>query len=138
MPKWWLWRLCGATAVHDPGGPGACSTIRTWLRAAMPPPSVAEPSSPNTMAGSSRLDPISIPRGPSTRSMSANRLQKIGNCPLEYFFEYGLNIALPDELTVDPTVWLDSSVQLARCLHELFENFIRELMAGREDSQLQT
>ena len=73
-----------------------------------------------------RLDPTA-PDGP---VMSANGLQKIGECPRAFFFKYGLDLSPPDETVVDPTCWLDA---LARglLLHELFEVFVRELVAAK-------
>ena len=60
-------------------------------------------------------------------TVSASRLETLGQCPLRYFFRYVLEIELPEELTIDPTVWLDP---LARgsLLHEVFEVFLNELI----------
>ena len=60
--------------------------------------------------------------------MSANRLQTVGECPRAFFFNYGLDLSPPDEILVNPDQWLDA---LARglLLHELFEVFVRELVA---------
>ena len=62
--------------------------------------------------------------------MSANRLQTVGECPRAFFFHYGLDLVPPDEIVVDPDQWLDA---LARglLLHELFEVFVRELVAEK-------
>ena len=62
--------------------------------------------------------------------MSANRLQTAGECPRAFFFNYGLDLSLPDEILVNPDQWRDA---LARglLLHELFEVFVRELVAEK-------
>ena len=39
--------------------------------------------------------------------MSASQLETMGQCPLKYFFRYVLKIGVPDELALDPDVWLD-------------------------------
>ena len=49
------------------------------------------------------LDPTS-PNGP---ILSSSRLEKLGSCPLEYFFRYVLEVKTPEEYKLDPSVWLD-------------------------------
>src|SRR5262249_28320423 len=60
-------------------------------------------------------------------AVSASRLETLGQCPLKYFFRYVLDLEPPEELTIDPSVWLDP---LARgsLLHEVFERFLKDLV----------
>ena len=71
------------------------------------------------------------PTAPAGPAVSASQLETLGQCPLRYFFRYVLRIGTPDELTLDPDIWLDP---LARgsLLHEVFELFISELIERRE------
>jgi hypothetical protein len=124
--EWWLWRLCGPTLVHDPGA----LVLQQFPHLAQGRRATAERRRTEFTAYDGRVEQAGPDLDP-TRSdhqvLSANRLQKIGKCPLMYFFEYGLGITPPDELEVDPTVWLDALAE-GLLLHELFETFIRELL----------
>ena len=68
------------------------------------------------------LDP-SKPDAPRT---SPSRLETFGTCPRKFFFRYGLGIYPPVEHVVDHDQWLDA-LQLGSLLHEVFEDFLREL-----------
>jgi len=63
------------------------------------------------------------------RPLSASRLETLGRCPLEYFFNHVLGIERPEEFDLDPEVWLDA---LARgsLLHSVFREFMTRLLAG--------
>jgi len=63
--------------------------------------------------------------------MSSGRLELIGRCPLAFFFQRGLGIAPPEELELDPARWLDP-LAYGSLLHEVFEQFVRELVEKRE------
>ena len=68
------------------------------------------------------LDPAR-PGGP---VLSASALEKMGSCPLEYFFRYGLGIRPPDEIRVDPRVWLEPA-ERGQLLHATFRRFMSRL-----------
>ena len=68
------------------------------------------------------LDP-SRPGGP---ILSASALEKMGSCPLEYFFMYGLGIRPPDEIRVDPRIWLEPA-ERGGLLHAAFRRFMSRL-----------
>ncbi len=70
---------------------------------------------------------ILLPRGP---VLSARRLETVGCCPLRYFFRYVLDIAPPEELTVDLTRWLDP-LEFGNLLHDVFYRFMSELITER-------
>lgn len=59
---------------------------------------------------------------------SASALEKLGACPLAYFFQRRLGLFPPDEPSDDPDVWLDAR-QFGSLLHELFRSFMAELTA---------
>src|SRR5262249_48963745 len=63
--------------------------------------------------------------------VSASRLETLGQCPLKYFFRFVLDLEPPEELTIDPSIWLNP---LARgsLLHEVFERFLKDLVIAGE------
>lgn len=126
--EWWLWRLCGATPVHDP----EALMLAHYPHLAQGRHATTERRRIEFTEYDGRVEEAGPDLDP-TRSehqvLSANRLQKIGKCPLMYFFEYGLDITPPDELKDDQTVWLDA-LAAGSLLHELFEKFIRELLVA--------
>src|SRR5271157_2866191 len=66
------------------------------------------------------------PTGPDGPVLSASRLEKLGSCPMEYFFRYVLKIEPPEEYQIDPLVWLDP-LQKGALLHEVFREFMARL-----------
>jgi len=73
-------------------------------------------------AAGAELDPSAAD---ATRT-SPSRLETFGACPRRFFFRYGLGIYPPDEHVVNHEQWLDA-LQLGSLLHEIFEDFLREL-----------
>ncbi len=63
--------------------------------------------------------------------MSASRLETLGTCPRKYFFARALEITPPSDCEVDPDRWLTAS-DIGSVLHNLFEEFLRELLAVNE------
>ena len=59
--------------------------------------------------------------------MSSGQLELVGRCPLAFFFRHGLLLEEPKELVIDPGRWLDAPA-LGLLVHEVFEEFIRELV----------
>ena len=118
--EWWLWRLCGASVRARIPRPWCWRTILIWPQGRH---AAAERRRSEFTEYDGRVEqagPDLDPTQSDHRVLSANRLQTIGKCPLMYFFEYGLGIAPPDELEVDPNVWLDA-LATGSLLHELFE-----------------
>jgi ATP-dependent helicase/nuclease subunit B len=68
------------------------------------------------------LDPTK-PDGP---VLSASALEMVGSCPMEYFFRYVLGIRPPDEVRIDPRVWLDPA-ERGQLLHAVFRRFMQRL-----------
>ncbi len=123
--QWWLWRLCGTLPVqgaaervarHYPHL--ACGAEATGKRHSA---AFTEYDGHVERAGYV-LDPTAA-NGP---VMSSGRLELLGRCPLAFFFHYGLNLVLPDELEIDTRRWLDP-LTLGHLLHVVFEQFVGEL-----------
>ncbi|HEY5087678.1 MAG TPA: PD-(D/E)XK nuclease family protein, partial [Gemmatimonadaceae bacterium] len=62
------------------------------------------------------------PRARPDRAISASALQKLAECPLSWFYHYGLSLRPPQDPDYNPDVWLDSAKRGA-LLHEVFEKF---------------
>ena len=124
--EWWLWRMSEKAEVVDPSSLVAARYPhlgRGFELAQMR-------RSDEFTVFDGRL-PIPGPELDLTSSagptVSASRLETLGQCPLKYFFRYVLDLEPPAELAIDPSVWLDP---LARgsLLHEVFELFLKELI----------
>ncbi len=63
---------------------------------------------------------FSHPHGP---VLSASRLERLGTCPLEYFFRYVLGVEPLKEYVLDPMVWLDPA-ERGSLLHTVFRKFM--------------
>ena len=63
--------------------------------------------------------------------VSPSRLEALARCPYSYFLKHVLGIEPPEELVRDLEVWLDP-LQLGSLLHDLFEEFMRELTERSE------
>jgi ATP-dependent helicase/nuclease subunit B len=124
--EWWLWRATGPEDIVEPAaviGARYPHLGRGYFLA-------AERGSDRFTAFDGWIpDPgkeldLTAASGP---PVSASRLETLGDCPLRYFFRYVLEIKPPDELVIDPDVWLDP---LARgsLLHEVFERFFKNLV----------
>ncbi len=125
VSEWWLWRTCGAEQIIDPEnlvsesfphlgqGMFALSQRRSDM--------FTEYDGWVPQAGID-LDPTA-PDGP---ILSASRLEKLGSCPLEYFFQYVLEALPPEEYRIDPAVWLDP-LQKGSLLHAVFREFMATL-----------
>ncbi|MFP6576852.1 MAG: PD-(D/E)XK nuclease family protein [Pirellulaceae bacterium] len=129
MAEWWLWRLTEEDQVTNldqfvdeqfPHLQEGRLAQQQWLSEEFTPYDGLVP------AAGADLDPT-VADGP---VMSANRLQTVGECPRAFFFNYGLDLAPPDETVVDPDQWLDAMTR-GLLLHELFEVFVRELVAEK-------
>lgn len=124
--EWWLWRLCGTTPVQD----AEALVLAQYPHLAQGQHAAAQRRRREFTEYDGRVEQAGVDLDPThsdQRVQSANRLQTIGNCPLRYFFEYGLDIAPPDDVGGDPSIWLDSLAS-GSLLHELFEKFMRELV----------
>jgi ATP-dependent helicase/nuclease subunit B len=72
------------------------------------------------------LDPTANPE----RQISPSSLEKLGACPLAWFYRYGLSLFPPGDPEYDAERWLDQ-LQRGSLLHKVFETFGREY-AGRQ------
>ncbi len=125
--EWWLWRTCSAGPVaeiekviteHFPhlGRGFEARRARASDTFTVYDGYVAE-------AGVD-CDPAA-PGGP---ALSATRLETLARSPMDYFCQYVLEIAVPDEYKLDPSVWLDPA-QRGDLLHEVFRAFMTQLIA---------
>ena len=124
--EWWLWRTCGDERVGSPDEilgehfPDLMRGLQTQKNRQGPEFTVYDGLVPDERP---ELDPTSA-SGP---IVSAAMLEAIGQCPLKYFFRYALKIRPPEELTVDPTRWLEPAT-FGDLLHEVLHQFMSELM----------
>jgi RecB family exonuclease len=65
------------------------------------------------------------------RPISPTSLQTLAECPLRWFYHYGLGLRPPDDVAYDPDCWLDAR-DIGSLLHTVFERFVREYR-GRQD-----
>jgi ATP-dependent helicase/nuclease subunit B len=61
--------------------------------------------------------------------LSSNGLETVGACPRRFFYHYALGLEPPEELVVDPEVWLDPLAS-GSLLHQVFEDFVRGRIAA--------
>ena len=127
--EWWLWRMC---AVESPENPEEILArhfphLGRGFRAARARESdrFTEYDGYVPQAGLD-LDPT-VPQGP---VLSASRLEKLGACPMEFFFQYVLGIEPLKENKIDPRVWLQPT-ERGRLLHEVFRQFMGRLNPGK-------
>jgi PD-(D/E)XK nuclease superfamily len=124
--EWWLWRATGPEDIIDPKaviGARYPHLGRGFLLADERGSDRFTVFDGWIPGRATELD-LTATTGP---PVSASRLETLGDCPLRYFFRYVLGIKPPDELVVDPDVWLDP---LARgsLLHEVFERFFKDMV----------
>ena len=60
------------------------------------------------------------------RALSASRLEGLGQCPLDYFFEHVLDLSPPEEHCPDPAVWINA-LERGKLLHNVFREFMYRL-----------
>lgn len=126
--EWWLWRILG----DEPMGAAlelVCQRfphLGQGLDAARRRESAEFTAHDGLVPEAGQdLDPFR-PDGP---VMSASKLQRLGACPLGYFFRHVLELKPPPDLAIEPGLWLDA-LEKGGLLHELFYSFMIEL-AGR-------
>jgi hypothetical protein len=123
--EWWLCRLCGEPAPQDPEE--AVALAFPHLGRGMEARRARESDIFTAYDGyvpeaGEDLDPAK-PGGP---VLSASRLEKLGSCPLEYFFAYILGVKSPEEFSLDPSVWLEPT-EKGELLHAVFHRFLLRL-----------
>ncbi|HOX38715.1 MAG TPA: PD-(D/E)XK nuclease family protein [Candidatus Brocadiia bacterium] len=68
------------------------------------------------------------PSKPDGHLLSSSQLEMLGHCPMEFFLKHILGVEPPEELEVDPAVWLDPR-QKGSFIHDLFCEFMRGLVS---------
>lgn len=124
-PDWWRWRLCGETTVSNAGAAISHQFPhlgRGFVAAeARASEAFTEYDGYVPEAGAD-LDP----RRPGAPAVSASGLELLGRCPRDYFFHYALDIAPPEDLVLDPSLWLDP-LERGSLLHDVFRDFMCQL-----------
>jgi len=126
--EWWLCRLCGDPAPQDPEETVAQAFPHLgWgMEARRARESVLFTAYDGYVPEAGEdLDPAK-PGGP---VLSARRLEKLGKCPLEYFFAYVLGVEPPEEYSLDPSRWLEAR-EKGDLLHAVFHKFLLRLPEG--------
>jgi len=123
LTEWWLRRLTEEKRVKNAGE----LLARNAPHLARGRVAAAARRGPDLTAWDGYVPDAGADLDPSAAAgkvLSSNGLEAAGACPLRFFFRYGLEIELPEEIVVDPSRWLDP---LARgsLLHGLFEEFLR-------------
>ncbi len=123
--EWWLCRMCGDPAVREPEE--AVAREFPHLGRGMKARRARESDLFTAYDGyvpeaGEDLDPAR----PGGLVLSARRLEKLGKCPLEYFFSYVLDIKPPEEFSFDPSRWLEPGERGA-LLHAVFHDFMLRL-----------
>jgi len=124
--EWWLWRLCGPDTIDQP----LDLLHRHFPRLAEGFHASQQRQSDKFTAYDGRVPAAGKYLNPTVedgRVLSASGLKTLAQCPLRFFYQYGLGIKLPDEVLVDASRWLDA-LAFGSLLHELFEQFMRELL----------
>ncbi len=125
ITEWWLWLACGDHQIQNAGEAIARSFphLNQGMAAELERQSdrFTEYDGHVPQAGLDN-DPTS-PDGP---VLSASRLEKLGSCPMGYFFQFVLKIAPPEEYEIDPSMWLDP-LQKGTLLHSVFREFMARL-----------
>lgn len=137
--EWWLWRILGEEPIEAPLelvcqrfphlGQGLAAARRRMS-------DEFTPHDGRVPEAGLDLDPFK-PNGP---VMSATKLERLGACPLSYFFRHVLGVKPPPDLAIEPGVWLDALAK-GELLHELFYKFMSELagqppQADRDEERL--
>jgi ATP-dependent helicase/nuclease subunit B len=126
LGEWWLWRFTGETQVDNAGEVLALRAphlVRGRRAAAARAGAAFTEWDGRVPLAGSVLDPTA----PAGKVLSSNGLETAGACPRRFFYRYGLDIAPPEELVVEPERWLDPLLT-GSLLHELFEEYVREIV----------
>jgi len=123
---WWLWRLCTESR------PGNSAEIVHRAFAHLKRGELAE--SMRSSADFTPFDGLVARAGkegdPAKEDgpvMSVSALETIGRCPLAFFYKYVLRIEPPEEISADPSLWLEAH-QAGSLLHRVFYHFISGLL----------
>lgn len=119
--EWWLSRICTQGQPRDPLqtlGPSFPHLAR-GIRARRARESERFTEYDGYVPSAGREHDVSNPPGP---VFSASRLERLGTCPLEYFFRYVLGVEPLKEFVLDPMAWLDPA-EKGSLLHAVFRTF---------------
>jgi len=128
--EWWMWRLLGSEKVSNAFAAASARFPRagrgSFAAKARASSAFTEFDGLAPRAGADN-NPFDMVNGP---VVSSSRLELFGKCPLAYFFKYTLGIKPPDEVVIDPYVWLNP-LETGSLLHEAFEDFYTAVMSEK-------
>ncbi len=116
--EWWFWRISGTEEVIEPRDlvaarhPNLGRGFTLKRERESDRFTIFDGRIPDPAAEIDLTSPVGPP-------VSASQLETLGQCPLKYFFRYVLKIGAPEELTLDPDVWLNplsADRSCTRCL----------------------
>jgi ATP-dependent helicase/nuclease subunit B len=127
---WWLWRLFGGEPIADAQllVESAFPHLRDGRRAKEARESESFTAYDGFVPEAGKLLDPTHETGP---VMSANSLETLGTCPLRFFFQRGLKISPPEDLSVDRQRWLDP-MTFGSLLHKLFEQFFQRVIDNND------
>lgn len=126
--EYWLLRFCGPKKVGN--RPQLAKAAFPHLgRGALAEEMRRSPvfGSYDGLVPESGRDPRTDPFGEEGPVMSAGRLERIGRCPLGYFFRYVLELKPEEEPVTDPEDWL-GPLKRGSILHRAFQVFMEGLI----------
>ncbi|MFH1924616.1 MAG: PD-(D/E)XK nuclease family protein [Planctomycetota bacterium] len=129
VSDWWLRQLCSDPPVRE----AERLVMRSFPHLASGREATGQRSSSAFTPYDGRVEQAGLDLDPCASHgpvMSSRRFEMIGCCPLAFFFHRGLEIQPPEELVLDATRWLDPLIY-GSLLHEVFEQFVRELVHQR-------
>lgn len=125
--EWWLWRLCGPEVVDQ----AEELVARRFPHLGRGREAGRQRFGAEITAYDGFVPDAGADHDPTSANgpvMTSGKLETLGRCPLAYFFRYVLGLEPLDEIDIDPSRWLDSPT-LGALLHEVFEQFMRELIS---------
>ena len=126
---WWLSRIHDRGLLLDARG----SVLAAFPDLARGARAEAARARPEATPHDGKIGPAPEldPRTNRALTASASRLERYPDCPRRYYLQYVLEVELPDELVIEPGVWLDHMTRGA-LLHEFYHRFLADLVPTKE------
>jgi hypothetical protein len=124
--EWWIARL-----RETPGARGLANEVNLaypWLSAGSEATEERAGAAFTAWDGAIRADAAALDPRLTREPLSASRLEKLGQCPRRYFFQYVLGLPPPEEPRPEDA-WLSAS-EFGNLLHEALYDFMAGLRAS--------
>jgi RecB family exonuclease len=130
--QWWLYlALLDHKLALEPAAVGDCFP---GLKAGFMAADQRRSSEFTSYDGQVAVDPLVVdPTQNHNLTLSASKLEKLGNCPFAYFVQNMLGVELPDEHEFSPGSWLDAPTR-GHLFHQIYAEFMNKVKAKRLDS----